>query len=91
MKLEIAKAIAESAQQIDLDVRLRESYSGRCMYGTTTAGLVGSKTNIVKAIAYTAWRFGGEDLELPESMDIDDFLAELDLRWDSMGYDNIAY
>jgi len=40
MELEIAKALAELMESHGIDVDLRETYSGRFMYGETTAGLV---------------------------------------------------
>jgi hypothetical protein len=40
MKLEFATMITEAAEAIDLDVKLRPDYSGRGMYGATTAALI---------------------------------------------------
>ncbi len=92
MKLEIAKLIVDSAEKLDLEVKLREGYSGRGMFGKTTAGIVGSKASITKATAYAAYRFGSEDLpEIDEDLEIEEFLEELDFSWDSMGRDEIAY
>ena len=92
MKLEIAKLIVESGEKLDLDLKLREGYSGRGMFGKTTAGIVGSKSAITKATAYAAYRFGGEELPgLSDELEIEEFLDEVTFTWDSMGRDRIAY
>lgn len=85
MKLENAQRIAKAAEDNDLDVRLYESYSGRGMFGRQTAGLVGSQSDILKAVAMTAYNIG------QEGESIDEFMSDLDLSWDSMGRDSIAY
>jgi hypothetical protein len=85
MKIETAKQIVEAAQVIGADVTLREGYSGRGMYGRTTAGIVGDRTSIIKATAYAAYATGAA------GHDVDGFIDDLDFSWDSMGRDEIAY
>lgn len=50
MKLETAQAIVQAAQENELNVTLREHYSGRGMFGKSTAGVVGSREDITAAI-----------------------------------------
>ena len=45
MELETAKKLEECG-----NVRLHEGYSGRGMYGKTTAGIVGSHTDLYDAV-----------------------------------------
>ena len=40
MDIELAKKVVEELTNEGLDASLRESYSGRCMYGRTTAAVV---------------------------------------------------
>lgn len=47
MKLETAQAIVQAATDNKLDVTLRENYSGRGMFGKTTAAVVGSRSDIM--------------------------------------------
>lgn len=54
MKLELATAIVQAANANDLRVSLRESYSGRGMFGKTTAAVVGSREDITEAIFYAS-------------------------------------
>lgn len=86
MKIETARQIEEAAKVLDLDVKVRESYSGRGMMGRSTAGVIGSQTAILKAVAYAAFAAGRAGAD-----DCDSLIDDLDLRWDSMGYDQIAY
>lgn len=49
MKLEDAEKIVKTAEENDMELELRPDYSGRGMFGKTTAGVVGSKVEIVEA------------------------------------------
>ena len=50
MKLEHAKKIVEHLQNEfgEDDARVYENYSGRCMFGRTTAGVVASSVGIIR-------------------------------------------
>lgn len=54
MKLETAQAIVQAAQENELNVTLREHYSGRGMFGKSTAGVVGSRSDITAAIFHAS-------------------------------------
>jgi hypothetical protein len=54
MKLETAQAIVQAAESNDLQVSLYPSYSGRGMFGKTTAAVVGSRVDITEAIFYAS-------------------------------------
>jgi hypothetical protein len=54
MKLETAQAIVQAAYANDLRVSLRADYSGRGMFGKTTAAVVGSRADITEAIFYAS-------------------------------------
>jgi hypothetical protein len=88
MKLETAKRIEQAADESGFDgVVARGDYSGRGMYGSTTAAVTGSQQAIVAAIAVAAYHLGQEGPD-----DAEDFLEDVGrLRWDSMGRDAIAY
>ncbi len=83
MQLKTAKAIVKAAEEMDLTVTLREGYSGRGMYGKTTTGVVGSHSDVMKAIAAAAMDCKKEDQE--------EFLEDMDLATDSMGRSMIFY
>jgi hypothetical protein len=87
MKLEVAQKIVEAADMIGLDVQIREGYSGRGMFGKSTTGLVGSKTDIVRSIAKAAFEIGAYSLD--PGADFEEFYDELDLTWDNMGKDHL--
>ena len=93
MKLEIAKLIEQAASDMCLDVGLREGYSGRGMYGEETAALVGSRQDIIAAIASAAVDIGGTQTCHLVPVDGVDFVAGIQqLKWDSMGKtDVVAY
>lgn len=97
MKIEIAKVIVEACEEIGIEVDLREDYSGRGMYGSTTAALVlADEKDLVKATALAAIRVH-ENAEHEEfngreaSMTSEDYLQGLDFKFDSMGHDIVVY
>jgi hypothetical protein len=83
MKIETAKAIVEAAESIGSEASVYEDYSGRGMYGKTTAGVVLS--SMTAAIAAAAAAVADAD----EPRDMADDLGNL--SWDSMGRDIIIY
>lgn len=51
-----ADEIMEVAEAEGLEVRVRENYSGRGMFGRTTTGLVGPEGDVLDAIALAGFR-----------------------------------
>lgn len=85
MKLEHAQAIVNAASDAGLDVRLYEGYSGRGMYGKTTAGVVGSLRDILACTAQAA-------INQDHDGKGDDLVCALaTTSSDSMGRDLIVY
>lgn len=96
MKLEHAQRIVRAANDIGLDVTLREDYSGRGMYGKTTTGVVGSQSDIIASIATAAYWLGQDSVQKEDIRDIEDvegdeaFLEAMgQLVFDNMGRDNL--
>lgn len=87
MKLEHARAIEDAAGSIGLDVELYEGYSGRCMYGEETTGVVGDLKDIICAIAHAANQMGYDRGYLGEEYNDDEsFLDGIKhIRFDNMG------
>ena len=83
MRLETAKAIVNAAEERGLEVRLYPNYSGRSRCGKTTAGVVGGRSDIIRAVASAANKLQQPEFEV--------FLADLGLSFDSLGNDSIAY
>jgi len=84
MKLEVAKFICEIA-----DAELKEDYSGRGMYGKTTAGIIVDSSCTAGCIfgeaIEEAWNQGKEEM-------MEDILHELkSYKQDSFGLDKIIY
>lgn len=91
MKTEHAKAIADAAIDIGLDVTHREGYSGRGMYGRTTDGIVGNPGHIIQAIAAAAHKMGYDE-GLSQESNGDEFVDAMGkLSFDNMGCDQIVY
>lgn len=77
MKIETAQRIVAIADELGLDVTLRAEYSGRGMFGRTTAAVVGYRSDIEKCLR-TYPMTHNEDAE--------------QVVWDAMGKsDSIAY
>lgn len=88
MKLETAQRIVEAAKDVGDDVALRENYSGRGMFGETTAGVVGRTTDILAAVANAAFLLGKRG----EQADVESFFHDVHrLSQDSMGRETIVY
>ena len=87
MKLETAEAIRDAANQLGYQVRVHESYSGRGMFGKTTVALSGDKSELLRATVYAGYRFGLNKF----GDQMDEFMDDLDWRWDNLGHDDLAY
>ena len=84
MDIKVAKLIVESAEENNVDLTLYEDYSGRGMFGKETAGIVGSDTTIMLAVAIAA-----RNLLNPE---FDQLIQGIkNIRTDSLGRDTIYY
>lgn len=100
MDLRVAKLIVKTAEDEGLDgVSLHENYSGRGMYGKTTAGIVcDSDGDLLAAVASAVWNFAGACGDPDEGgLDENDLSIDtivLALRrtsQDSMGRSRIIY
>jgi hypothetical protein len=95
MKLEHAAAIVEGAYDMgrgEDEIRIAADYSGRGMYGQTTAGIVfDSLGTLLEAVAYTVAGLAAED----EDADSEAVAALIDdlrrVRQDNLGRDTIIY
>jgi hypothetical protein len=86
MDAALCKKIVDLSQSLDLDgaeLKLREDYSGRGMYGRSTGGIICDSTGaFIQAVAAYA----------QENPDDDDLVPELrNIRQDSMGRQIIFY
>lgn len=101
MKLESAKLIVASAEEMGVELSLYESYSGRAMYGKKTAGICFSNIgDIIAAAANVAINLSEAEREYYEENDTgkplgltsDEFINDLSsVSTDSMGRDLIIY
>ena len=88
MRIETAKALVEASNVYDVELRLYEDYSGRCMYGKTTAGVVGDLSDLLVAVAMASQTIA----EVEDGCEEDLFLRDLrGIRQDNMGRDTIWY
>ena len=100
------REIAELIVDFGIDLRLHEDYSGRCMYGSTTDGVVGSESDFMNAIgeafndlverALDVNPTSEEKFDNDEHEEIVKLTSELSgvlegMRTDSMGMDVIFY
>jgi len=95
MDIEIAKLLVDHGS-----LTLHEEYSGRGMYGSTTAAVVGSTPDLLDSIC-EAYKSLMEDLNMDGLKDdqIDEVFKQAEeiqnavtqIRTDSLGYDTIFY
>jgi hypothetical protein len=100
MKIETATLLKQAADDIGVELELRDDYSGRCMYGATTAAIIGTTTDIIKATAAAAGQLGimveradhegGADENHAAQQAMDEFMMDLDWSRDSMGMMDIV-
>lgn len=94
MLLETAKLIVVAAEDIGYEIQLRESYSGRGMYGKTTSGIVCDNLgDFVGAVAQAAANLADAETHVEsEGMSTDDFISDVSaISTDSMGRSIIIY
>jgi hypothetical protein len=85
VELSHARAIVQAADDLGIEAKLREEYSGRGMYGKCTAGIVVSDLTSIIAAAAQA----GRDMDDDEAADFIDALDKL--KTDGMGRSIIVY
>lgn len=89
MDTRVAELIIEGAEVDGVDLRLRDDYSGRGMFGEKTHAIVCDRLNeFLVALATTAGELGlaGKDEDLEQIT-----LACQDLRQDQMGLGIVLY
>ena len=106
MKKEIADILIEEADNVGIDLKAYEKYSGRGMYGKDTVGIVYEKENdLLRVVASAAARVQEEEREREEEAALDDqVMADLEgltvvefieslggFRYDNMGRSLIVY
>lgn len=94
MKKETVAAILEAADEIGLEMKEREGYSGRGMYGKDTVGIVlDSENDLLVSVATAAIRLKEKEDELedaPGTLTVEEFLDDIKrIRRDNMGRDSI--
>ena len=87
------KSTAELIEHYGSELRLRDSYSGRCMYGKTTYGIVGSESDYASAVTDAAGDIVENAFGQTEAAEqVVKFLEDaLQATTDNMGYDTIWY
>lgn len=90
MNKQMAKLLVASGEELGLDMELREDYSGRGMYGSTTAAVVAGSTAEIVAAAFGA---GSAAVTMEEDGKRLDFNTDdlLRLRQDAMGRGIVVY
>lgn len=84
MELELAKKLVELLEDSGEEASLYEEYSGRCMYGRTTAGVVcHGMGDILKVVIENADQFVEDDYPMHDTVGT--------FRTDSMGMSTIVY
>ena len=89
MKLASARHLKEAADSLEVDLEVREAYSGRRMYGKEVSGVVCRVTDLVYVVANAVQKL----MENDSFRDADNLIADLrGLSIDSMGrFDSIIY
>lgn len=94
MDLELAETLVQVCEDYGIEVSLRESYSGRGMYGKDTAGVVleeGDIGDLLAAVINNATCFIAEEEEPVEFFDLAERFEVNKFRTDSMGRGMILY
>jgi hypothetical protein len=95
MKLEIVEEIAEAFARQGYEVDIREDYSGRCMYGATTAGFVcGIHPSHMQSELFDIYadilEYADEPIVRDDFEDEEDYKEEVLSHIPSYSYDNMA-
>lgn len=89
MQIETAQRLVDAADDLGFEIRIREEYSGRGMFGgSTTAVVAESSWQVIQAAAHAvAFRNPESEADL-----IEEFVEDLrELRRDSLGHDEVWY
>ena len=86
MNQQTAKAIFDAAMSTDLEVEIRDGYSGRGMFGRkTTAIIFDELADLLVPVAQAA-------RDIPDEAEAEAFLLDVaNLRFDNLGRSQIAY
>jgi len=88
LNADTARRLVEAGETLGIYVEAHPGYSGRAMYGRTTDGvLVNSHSDLLKLAAHACFALaskGNKDGAV-------EFIDNLDLRFDDMGAQVIAY
>lgn len=87
MNIDTAWLLDNAAAVLDIDLDIREDYSGRGMYGVTTVAVVLDRASDLAAIAFEAGRATAHDRD--EAAEAVHDLRNL--RQDSMGHGVVVY
>lgn len=93
MDKDLAETLVQVLEDNGIDAELRESYSGRGMYGKATSGVVlkGNIGDVLAAVINNATCFIAEEEEPVEFFDLSEKFSIHNIRTDSMGLDMIVY
>ena len=92
--MNIAKLVQDAVKQMQHDVgtevRYRNSYSGRGMYGAQCAGIVGSQRECMQVIAEVIKEASAQQEDPDNVMAFDNLVDTLlQYQWDSMGRSDV--
>ncbi len=90
MNAEVAKMLKTAADRLDIEVEVTTDYSGRGMYGKSTAGLVLDNPMDLVAIAVEAANHLNDMDKATEADDLVGYFY-VSLKWDNMGRSYIVY
>lgn len=90
MTKELANFLKNACDEAGINCEVRDDYSGRCMYGEKTYGLVvGRVTDLLRAtLEYFQSNIEMGEEDLYYGIEVPDIES---LAWDSMGLDTIVY
>ena len=93
MDRKLAETLVQALEDEGIDAELREDYSGRGMYGKTTAGVVfdGDIGGVLQAVINNATCFIQEEVEPVDFFDVCERFGVGNLRTDGMGLQTIIY
>lgn len=93
MELKLAEALVEALNAVDdySDARVYKDYSGRGMYGSTTAGITGTSTGELTTALLTVIVDDDFTHVLAKLRECDVNVYNLNLRTDSLGRSEIIY
>lgn len=102
MRLQLAQMFVLAAREFDMEVELREPYSGRNFNKATAGVTFYGVPDMLRLCAFLGANFKslvrqvnehfGKDEAVPMGFTLEDMIEELgEIRFDSMGHGRIAY